>query len=112
MSLFVGNISKKVSKKQFEDTFKEFGRCRIDFRVNNQSSDKQYAFVQFDNDRDAEDAKNQLHNSDLGGLKLNIEWSKNSGRFVENGRRGNDRGVTRDRGNRDWNDGRGRRDER
>lgn len=51
MSLFIGNISKKVTKKQFEDTFRSYGRCRIDLRANNQSSDKQYAFVQFDNDR-------------------------------------------------------------
>jgi hypothetical protein len=44
--------------------------------------------VQFDNDKEAEAAKNELHNSDLCGLKLNIEWAKNSGRFQENNNRG------------------------
>lgn len=35
------------------------------------------------------------------GLKLNIEWSKNSGRFGENGRRGGGAGQDMGRGRRD-----------
>jgi len=33
MSLFVGNISKRVTVPQFEQTFRNFGRCRVDLRV-------------------------------------------------------------------------------
>ena len=110
MSLFVGNISKKVSRNEFEATFKKFGRCKIDLRGNKQSGDKQYAFVQFESDRDAERSKAELHNSDMAGLKLNIEWSKNSGRFGEDSNRRRDFGGGRRDFDRDrsW----GRRDRR
>lgn len=88
MSLFVGNISKRVTVPQFEQAFRNFGRCRVDLRVCHPTSEKKFAFVQYDNEKEAESAKNELHNSDLCGLKLNIEWAKNSGRFQENNNRG------------------------
>jgi RNA recognition motif-containing protein len=34
MSLFIGNVSKKVTSTEFEDAFKGFGNCKIDLRVN------------------------------------------------------------------------------
>ena len=43
-----------------------------------------FAFIQFKNDQDAEMAKKNLQGKELQGLKLNIEWSKKSGRFDEN----------------------------
>jgi hypothetical protein len=33
MSLFIGNVSKKVTHQEFEDAFKSFGNCKIDLRV-------------------------------------------------------------------------------
>lgn len=33
MSLFVGNVSKKVTQREFEDAFKNYGPCRVDLRV-------------------------------------------------------------------------------
>jgi hypothetical protein len=33
MSLFIGNVSKKVTLQEFEDAFKGFGNCKIDLRV-------------------------------------------------------------------------------
>lgn len=87
MSLFIGNISKRVTASQFEQAFKTHGRCKVDLRVSAQSTQKKFAFVQYENEKDAEAAKNELHNSDFCGLRLNIEWSKNSGRFQENNNR-------------------------
>ena len=40
-----------------------------------------FAFVEFKDERDAEDALRDLQGKDLGGLKIAIEWSKKSGRF-------------------------------
>lgn len=84
MSLFVGNVSKKVTQKQFEDAFKTYGPCKVDLRVISGLFQKRFAFVQYDNDRHAEQAKKDLQNKNFSGLRLNIEWSKNSGRFNEN----------------------------
>lgn len=81
MSLFVGNVSKKVTQKEFEDAFKSYGPCKVDLRVKDRLMQKRFAFVQFDNDRHAEEAKKDLQNKNFCGLRLNIEWSKNSGRF-------------------------------
>ncbi len=33
MSLFVGNVSKNVTEKEIDHVFREFGPCKIDFRV-------------------------------------------------------------------------------
>lgn len=33
MSLFIGNVSKKVTAQKFEDAFKSYGNCKIDLRV-------------------------------------------------------------------------------
>lgn len=40
-----------------------------------------YAFIEYDDDRDAEEAKENLHDMNMGGLNIAIEWSKRSGRF-------------------------------
>jgi RNA recognition motif-containing protein len=33
MSLFVGNISKNVKERDFEDEFKNFGPCQVTLKV-------------------------------------------------------------------------------
>lgn len=66
MSLFVGNISKNVRRADVIDEFEKFGKCDIAFKGGS------FAFVEFDNERDAEDAMEDLQGKDMGGLKLNI----------------------------------------
>ncbi|KAL4429528.1 hypothetical protein ABPG74_014303 [Tetrahymena malaccensis] len=90
MSLFVGNISRNVDQKTIESAFTSFGPCKFEFR-------HRYAFVQYTRDKDGEAAKNELHNKDFGGLKLNVEWSKKSGRFDENDRKEANRRNSRSR---------------
>ncbi len=74
MSLFVGNISKNIDQRQLEKAFISFGKCKIDKRTS-------YAFIEFDDEIDAEDAKNKLSGQDFGGLRINVEWSKRSGKY-------------------------------
>lgn len=78
MSLFVGNISRNVSPKELESEFSRFGACKISHRGS-------YAFIEYTHDsnaeRDAEHAKRNLDGKNMGGLCLNIEWSKRSGKF-------------------------------
>lgn len=54
MSLFVGNISKNVRRADVIDEFEKFGKCEISFKGGS------FAFVEFDNERDAEDAMEDL----------------------------------------------------
>jgi RNA recognition motif-containing protein len=53
MSLFIGNISRTASERDLEKSFEKFGECHIRFRG-------AYGFVEFDNEQDAEDAKEKL----------------------------------------------------
>ncbi len=38
MSLFVGNISKRVHKDDVTDEFEKFGKCQISFKVSDHNS--------------------------------------------------------------------------
>lgn len=69
MSLFVGNISHGASPRDVEELFKRFGDCRVDVK-------RGFAFIDYDDDRDAEDALKDLQGKDLNGMRINVEWSK------------------------------------
>lgn len=74
MSLFVGNISRNVSPQELETQFQFFGACTVCHKGS-------YAFIQFRDEQDAQDALSALNTKNLGGLRLNIEWSRRSARF-------------------------------
>ena len=71
MSLFIGNIASEVKESDIFDKFSEFGKPRLIFKGS-------FAFVEYDTDKEAEEAKNKLNHFNLGGKELNIEWSKKS----------------------------------
>jgi RNA recognition motif-containing protein len=50
MSLFIGNLSKNVDLRELQDVFFQFGKCKVDRRSG-------YAFVEFDEEYNADDAK-------------------------------------------------------
>lgn len=99
MSLFVGNISKNVRLSQLEEEFNKFGRCSIKPKVsfNTRSHSKplstkphesnfsflqgSYAFIEYDDDRGAEDAIRELQKLNMGGLEIVIQWSRHSGKY-------------------------------
>ncbi len=74
MSLFVGNISKTITAADLEKAFGEYGHTRINFKGS-------YAFAEFEQERDAEEALDNLQGKTFGGRQINIEWSKKSRRF-------------------------------
>ena len=73
MSLFVGNISRSARTEDIEKDFKKYGHCRIKFKGS-------YAFIEFESEKDGEDAIKNLQSKMVGGRELNIEWSKKSGK--------------------------------
>ena len=76
MSLFIGNLSKSVVSSDLEKVFAEYGSCRINYKGS-------FAFAEFDHEKDAEDALENLQSKDMGGKRINIEWSKKSRKFDE-----------------------------
>jgi RNA recognition motif-containing protein len=74
MSLFVGRLNDRVSKRDLEDAFGHYGRLvRCDVKST-------FAFVTFEDERDAEDAVSELHGREIAGCRINVEWTKESGR--------------------------------
>ena len=71
MSLFVGNVSKYARESDLTKEFDHFGKCRVDIKG-------KYAFIDYDQESDAERAMEKLRDHDFSGLKINIEWSKKS----------------------------------
>jgi RNA recognition motif-containing protein len=40
-----------------------------------------YAFITFEDERDAEDALEECQGKEVNGSRINIEWAKGSGRY-------------------------------
>ena len=74
MSLFVGNISKHVRSFELEDEFNKFGKCDIKLHGS-------YAFIEYEEESAAGEAKNQLAGVNMKGLEIGIEWSKRSNNY-------------------------------
>lgn len=70
--LWVGNVSQDVSEAMIADRFGKFGEVDS---VTVYSS-RNYAFVNFRNQADAVEAKNQLQGVNIGGVAIRIEYAK------------------------------------
>jgi arginine/serine-rich splicing factor 7 len=95
MSLFIGNIGRGASEKELEEQFDKFGKCTFRFKVGVQffefSVQGSYAFVEYTDEKDAEEAMKDLKGKDIGGQALSVEWSKKSRKYDESNSRGGDR---------------------
>ena len=79
-SLFIGNISSNVSASELENEFSKYGPCKINYKG-------AFAFAEFENEKDAEEAMAKLQKKNMGGRDLNIEWSKKSKKYEGSHRR-------------------------
>eukprot|EP00638_Chattonella_subsalsa_P011562 CAMPEP_0117785170 /NCGR_PEP_ID=MMETSP0948-20121206/5108_1 /TAXON_ID=44440 /ORGANISM="Chattonella subsalsa, Strain CCMP2191" /LENGTH=79 /DNA_ID=CAMNT_0005613993 /DNA_START=87 /DNA_END=322 /DNA_ORIENTATION=+ len=68
-TLFVGNISYSARPDDIADEFKRYGRCFFDLKQN-------FAFAEFDDERDAEDAKTALDGRLFGDGRISVQWGK------------------------------------
>ena len=66
MVFLVGKISKNVRRQDLVDQFVKFGKCEVSFK-------SFYAFIEYENDRDARDARRNLNGKDMDGLKILIK---------------------------------------
>jgi len=97
MALFVGRLSPNVRTRDLEDFFGRFGKLK---RCDNKG---RFAFVTFEDERDAEDAVRESQGRELCGGHINVEWSRESGRRSENPGGDRERGGRGGGGRRDNN---------
>ena len=83
MSLFIGNIAHEVSKKDLEIVFRKYGQCDINYKGS-------FAFAEFKDEKEAEQAKSELNKSLVSGRILKIEWSKKSKKYERKEKRYDD----------------------
>ena len=80
MSLFIGNISRTVRTREIEKLFEEYGECTFKFKGS-------YAFAKFYKEKNAQSALTNLDKKNVGGMELNVEWSKISDKYSKSRRR-------------------------
>ena len=77
MSLFAGNLSHKASISDLKEVFETYGPCQIRIKGN-------YAFIDYEDPRDAEDAMVHSRHQPILGREINLEWSKLSDKYALN----------------------------
>ncbi|CAJ0957297.1 unnamed protein product, partial [Mesorhabditis belari] len=77
--VFIGHLSSRASERDVEHFFRGYGRIR-DIVLKNG-----FGFVQFDDDRDADDAIYELNGKDLAGERVILEFSRRGPRERDRG---------------------------
>nr|CAD7197199.1 unnamed protein product [Timema douglasi] len=88
--VYVGNLGSSASKHEIESAFSKYGPLRNVWVARNPSG---FAFVEFEDPRDAEDAVRGLDGTRLCGTRVRVEMSSGRSRRDGGGRRGS--GPTR-----------------
>ncbi|KAJ1535275.1 hypothetical protein HK096_002795 [Nowakowskiella sp. JEL0078] len=110
-TLFVAGVSSRTRAKDLAREFERYGRlvrCDIPAPRNFQARPS-YAFVEFEDSRDAEDAYDGMQNKLFDGYSLNVQWAKQppnrTWRYEGHREGGRDDRDRRDyRGGRDYRD--------
>ena len=75
--MYVGNLGNNGSKQELEREFEKFGRLHDVWVARNPPG---FAFVEFEDLRDAEDAIKSLNGARICGERVRVEMSRNRGR--------------------------------
>ncbi|SAM09503.1 hypothetical protein [Absidia glauca] len=92
-TLFVAGFGSRIRARDLAYEFERYGRLvRCDIPAPKSYSSKPYAFVEFEDPRDAEDSFNEMHGRRIDGYTISVQWARNapssSWRFERPTRRG------------------------
>jgi len=73
--VFIGNLPMNIREREIDDLFGKYGRIR-DIDLKTPSRPPAYAFITFDDVRDAEDAIRGRDGYDFDGDRLRVEFAK------------------------------------
>ena len=77
MTLYVGNIYFGLSEDQLKEVFERYGKAEsVRIMKDNQTGrSRGFGFVSFENDQEAELAKNELDGAEVGGRNLRVNYA-------------------------------------
>jgi len=79
VKIYVGNLPMDVRESEIEEIYGKFGPiARIDLKT--PSRPPAYAFVEYEDERDAEDAMRETNGMKMGRERLRVEFSRSGGR--------------------------------
>ena len=71
--VYIGNLGNSASKYEIEDAFKEYGKLKNVWVARNPPG---FAFVEFEDERDAEDAVRALDGTRICGSRAQVTYEK------------------------------------
>ncbi|CAO3618026.1 unnamed protein product [Cunninghamella echinulata] len=78
-TLFVAGFGFRTRARNLAYEFERYGRLvRCDIPAPKSYSSKPYAFVEFEDPRDAEDAYNEMHARRIDGYTVSVQWARNA----------------------------------
>ncbi|ORY93249.1 hypothetical protein BCR43DRAFT_496577 [Syncephalastrum racemosum] len=78
-TLFVAGFGSRTRARDLAYEFERYGRLvRCDIPAPKSYSSKPYAFVEFEDPRDADDAFNEMHGIRIDGHTLSVQWARNA----------------------------------
>ncbi|KAJ8653203.1 hypothetical protein O0I10_011150 [Lichtheimia ornata] len=78
-TLFVAGFESSTRARDLAYEFERYGRLvRCDIPAPKSASSKPYAFVEFEDARDAEDAFNEMHGRRIDGRTISVQWARNA----------------------------------
>lgn len=71
--VYVGNLPNNIREREVEDAFYRFGRIRsVDIKTPSHSGTPAFAFVEFNDSQDAEDAVKKMDGKELFGGRIRV----------------------------------------
>uniref|UniRef100_A0A3B4ASB8 RRM domain-containing protein n=1 Tax=Periophthalmus magnuspinnatus TaxID=409849 RepID=A0A3B4ASB8_9GOBI len=75
--IYVGNLPLDVQRRDLEDLFTKYGKIRL-IELKNYSGSTPFAFIQYEDPRDAADAVSGRNGFGFGDVKLRVEYPRES----------------------------------
>ncbi|KAI7896740.1 uncharacterized protein EV154DRAFT_547017 [Mucor mucedo] len=78
-TLFVAGFGTRTRARDLAYEFERYGRLvRCDIPAPKTFTAKVYAFVEFEDPHDAEDAFNEMHGRRIDGYTISVQWARNA----------------------------------